>query len=53
VGMLFIIGLFKNHKFHTNESDKTKWGIIVLAPWFTLLIGWFMHIIIQWQLTVN
>lgn len=51
VGLMLFIGLFHNqtHTVIKEEYRKQGWEVsgIFFAPWITLIIGWFLHLIIS------
>ena len=50
VGIYLVINLFKNHDISDKSINGTKikteanWGVVILIPWFSLLIGYFIHL---------
>ena len=52
VGLCFIIGLFKSKDFSEKVingvkiESKPNYVLMVIAPWITLLLGWFVSLFI-------
>lgn len=39
IGLMFFIGLFKQHTMKENKDDEVNWPGVILLPWISLLIG--------------
>jgi hypothetical protein len=53
IGLLFFLTFFKGKSYEKNEHSTIDWVMLFLAPWISLVMGWFIHIVINWQMTVN